>query len=292
MTSPAIEERIRRGSSRVELLTGASVEITAADRARLPEAARLLPAGTRVHLTFLGGEAATEREATAGAVADLGLTPVPHLAARRIRSRPELVGHLDRLAACGAGERAFLVAGDPPHPLGPYDDALALLDSPLLTGHRELGVAGYPDGHPAIATETLWRALATKAAVLAARGQAGSVVTQFGFDADRVLGWIAEARQRGVELPVRVGVAGPASARKLLRFAARFGVASSAGIVRKYGLSLTNLLQPAGPDRFVEALVSGYDPVRHGEVTLHLYTFGDLPRAAEWLAVALDRSRP
>jgi hypothetical protein len=33
---------------------------------------------------------------------------------------------------------------------------------------------------------------------------------------------------------------GPAGVRRLLRYAARFGVSTSAGIARKYGLSLTS----------------------------------------------------
>ncbi|WP_245665095.1 hypothetical protein [Actinoplanes subtropicus] len=89
---------------------------------------------------------------------------------------------------------------------------------------------------------------------------------------------------KGIDLPVRIGLPGPAGIRKLLRFAARFGVGTSASIARKYGLSLTNLMGTAGPDKFLRALATDYHPDRHGEVKLHFYPFGGLRATSEWLA--------
>ena len=91
-------------------------------------------------------------------------------------------------------------------------------------------------------------------------------------------------RQHGITLPVRVGVPGPAGVRRLLSYASRFGVSTSAGIARKYGLSLTSLMGTAGPDRFIRELAAGYDPARHGEVKLHFYTFGGLRATSEWIS--------
>ncbi|MEF9906894.1 hypothetical protein [Streptomyces sp. P9-A2] len=61
-------------------------------------------------------------------------------------------------------------------------------------------------------------------------------------------------------MPVRVGVPGPAGVRRLLRYAARFGIGTSVGIAKKYGLSLTNLVSTAGPDRFIHALAERLRP--------------------------------
>jgi methylenetetrahydrofolate reductase (NADPH) len=44
------------------------------------------------------------------------------------------------------------------------------------------------------------------------------VITQFGFDAVQVLGWLTEVRARGIGLAVRVSVPGPASVRRLNAF--------------------------------------------------------------------------
>jgi methylenetetrahydrofolate reductase (NADPH) len=130
----------------------------------------------------------------------------------------------------------------------------------------------------------LWSALEAKVAALASHGLPGSVITQFGFDVDPVLTWIEAVRERGISLPIRVGVPGPAGVRRLLTYAARFGVGTSAGIARKYGFSITNLMGTAGPDRFIRSLADAYDPRRHGEVKLHFYTFGGLKATADWIA--------
>jgi methylenetetrahydrofolate reductase (NADPH) len=78
-------------------------------------------------------------------------------------------------------------------------------------------------------------------------------------------------------------VPGPAGIKRLLSFAARFGVASSAGIAKKYGLSLTNLMGTAGPDKFIKRLAKKLDPAKHGVVKLHFYTFGGLTATSEWI---------
>jgi methylenetetrahydrofolate reductase (NADPH) len=271
---------------RTPLLADFSLEMTGKDVAGLADAAPGIPPGTRIHVTFLGSEDLPTRVAAARAVRELGFVPVPHLSARRLPSRPAFEEFLGALRAEGACTDVLVVGGDPAVPEGPYPDALSLIDSGLLTryGVRRAAVAGYPEGHPAIPDHVLWSALAGKAAALAGQGLAGSVVTQFGFDADAVLGWIEQARGRGVALPVRVGVPGPAGVRRLMAYAARFGVGTSASIARKYGLSLTHLMGTAGPDRFLHALAEGYDPARHGDVTIHFYTFGGLGATARWVA--------
>lgn len=268
------------------LLDGFSLEMTGKDVAHLEAAREAVPPGTRVNVAFLGTETQELRLAAVRAAARLGFVPVPHLSARRLRSRAELAEFLAALHEAGATERVFVVGGDPAVPRGPFPDTLSVLRSGLLQeyGVRHVGVSGYPEGHPAIDGPVLWSAIEEKAAVLREQGLDGSVITQFGFDVEPVLTWVEELRSRGVDLPVRVGVPGPAGVRRLLSYATRFGVGTGAGIARKYGFSLTNLMGTAGPDRFVQDLAEGYDPVRHGDLGLHFYTFGGLAATADWVA--------
>jgi methylenetetrahydrofolate reductase (NADPH) len=180
----------------------------------------------------------------------------------------------------------LIVAGDPPEPLGPYPDASSVIGSGLLEEHgvRRVSVAGHPSGHPAVAKDVLWRALAGKAAALEQRGLEASVVTQFGFDAAAVLTWLADVRARGVQLPVRVGVPGPATIRRLLWYASQCGVTVSASVAREYGFSRTDLGGTAGPDRFIRALASGYEERLHGDVKLHFNTFTKIAATAQWIS--------
>lgn len=262
-----------------------SFEMTAKDVAALSEAAELMPAGTLVNVTFLGNEDADLRLAASKAVREAGLVPVPHIAARRLSGRGELEAFLAGLAADAAVNRVVVIGGDPSEPMGPFPSALDVIESGLLEAHdvQHVSIGGYPEGHPDISGPVLWQALEDKATALAERGLGGSIITQFGFDVDAVLRWVDDVRDRGIKLPIRVGVPGPAGVRRLLKYAKRFGVSTSAGIVQKYGLSLTNLVSTAGPDRFVRDLAGRLDHDEHGTVRLHFYTFGGLAATATWI---------
>ncbi|MDJ0463806.1 methylenetetrahydrofolate reductase [Streptomyces sp. H27-C3] len=273
-------------SAVVSLLEDFSLEMTGKDVPTLEEARDCIPAGTRINITFLGNEDLGVRLAAARAVQQFGYTPVPHISARRLRSRAELEQFLDALRSAGTAENVFVIGGDPPTPHGPYDDSLALIESGLLQeyGVRHVGISGYPAGHPAIAGPTLWSAIKDKTAALARHELTGDIITQFGFDATPVLTWVEAVRARGIDTPVRIGVPGPAGIKRLMTYATRFGVGTSTSIAKKYGFSITNLMGTAGPDRFVRALADGYDPHRHGVIKLHFYTFGGIKASARWVA--------
>jgi methylenetetrahydrofolate reductase (NADPH) len=267
------------------LLDDFSLEMTGKDVPGLLEAAPLLPAGTRINVTFLGNEDLQMRLTAAKAVLDGGFVPVPHISARRIADQAMLEEFLAALQAQGTSEHVFAVGGDPHTPEGPYEDSLAVIQTGLLEryGARDISIAGYPEGHPDIATDRLWAALTGKATSLATRKTRGTILTQFGFDEEPVVAWIERVRELGIDHEIRVGVPGPAGIKRLLAFAARFGVASSAGIAKKYGLSLTNLMGTAGPDKFISRLAARLDPETHGVVKLHFYTFGGLVATSEWI---------
>jgi methylenetetrahydrofolate reductase (NADPH) len=268
------------------LLADFSLGVTWRDIPELEQSRAVIPPGTRVHVGFQDSDDTAARISTARAVKRSGFVPVPIISARRQLSEGMLREYLAGLRAESTSRHVLVVAGDPAQPRGPYPDAASVIGSGLLEeyGVREVSVAGHPGGHPAVTDSVLWSALAGKTAALERRGLGGGVVTQFGFDASQVLAWLAEARSRGLRLPVRVGVPGPASVRRLLAYASRCGVAVSAPVAWEYGFSLTKPTGTAGPGRFIHALASGYDPQLHGAVKLHFNSFGGIAATAEWIS--------
>ncbi|WP_051741713.1 methylenetetrahydrofolate reductase [Streptomyces xylophagus] len=268
------------------LLEDFSLEMTGKDVPKLEEARHFIPQGTRINVTFLGNENLGMRLEASRAVKRLGFVPVPHISARRLGSQADFEEFLAGLRADGTCANVFTVGGDPTRPEGPYEDSLALIETGLLReyGVRHVSISGYPEGHPDIAGDALWSALREKSASIAEQELDGSVITQFGFDVDPVLAWLEKVRAEGITLPVRIGVPGPAGVRRLMSYATRFGVGTSASIAKKYGLSITNLMGTAGPDKFLRALADGYDPARHGDIKIHFYTFGGLRATSEWIA--------
>ncbi|MFI7583475.1 methylenetetrahydrofolate reductase [Kocuria sp. M1N1S27] len=267
------------------LLQDFSLEMTGKDVPALLDSVHAISVGTKVNVTFLGNEDLDMRVAAARAVRDNGFLPVPHISARRLHSEQETREFLEALQAVNATESVFVVGGDPSEPMGPYDSSTDLIASGLFAeyGVKEVNIAGYPEGHPDITDAMLWDHLQRKSALLKDQGLQSTILTQFGFDADPIIDWVREVRARGIDSTIRLGIPGPAGIKRLLSYAKRFGVATSAGIVKKYGFSITNLLGTAGPDKFVADLAErlAAEPTA-GDVKVHLYAFGGLQATSEW----------
>lgn len=264
---------------------GFSLEMTAKDEASLRDAAPLIPAETPIAVTYLPGEEVDARVAATIAVRELGFEPMPHFSARRITSEDDFEAYLKAVVEKAGVRRCFIVAGDPPEPQGPYFDTMALIATGAFerAGIQAIGIGGHPEGHPNMSEAECWAVLETKVREIESRGMAPLVVTQFGFDPDAFLVWLKELRARGIMCPVRIGIPGPAGIKRLLAFAARCGVGASASVMKKYGVSITNLLGTAGPDKLVDAFAKGLGD-EHGRVRLHFYPFGGLRKTVEWIA--------
>lgn len=273
------------GKARCNMIDGYSLEMTAKELNGLREAAPLIRPGTQVAVTFLPGEEMEQRVEAAKLVRALGFEPIVHLSARRLTSREELDGYLARITGEAGVKRVFLIAGDPPEPEGPFEDSLQVIESGLLEKHgiTIAGVGGHPEGHPNVSEADLWVWMERKINALRERGITPLVVTQFAFDDDAIVKWVGEMRKRGIDVPVRLGVPGPAGIKRLLGFAKRCGVGASANVMKKYGISLTNLIGSAGPDKLVDSLDRKLNDEEHGRVRLHFYPFGALKASAEWI---------
>lgn len=266
------------------MVSGYSIEMTAKDIDSLRAAAPSIRPTAPIAVTFLPNEDPAARIAAVKAVRDLGFEPMPHFSARRIQSTAEFEEYLAAAVGEAGVQRCFVIAGDPANPEGPFEDSMALIRSGAFerNGVAAIGVGGHPEGHPNMTVEQGFAVLEAKCSEIINRGMAPLIVTQFAFDAGGVLQWLELLRSRGVDVPVRVGIPGPAGIKTLLRFAARCGVGASAAVLTKYGISVSKLLGSAGPDKLIDALDRGLGP-EHGPVRLHFYPFGGLEKTVDWI---------
>jgi methylenetetrahydrofolate reductase (NADPH) len=174
---------------------------------------------------------------------------------------------------------------------GEFRSAMEVIDGGALQrrGICEIGVAGYPDGHPRLLQQDLDRALADKIRAAESTGLAVHIVTQFCFDAQAILQWIARLRDFGLEHPVRIGLAGPTNLATLLRYAKRCGVRASAhSLARQAGL-VRQLFAMSAPDALVRALAQARAERHLGEIAPHFFSFGGLARTARWAEAVAQR---
>jgi methylenetetrahydrofolate reductase (NADH) len=267
-------------------LDGFSLEAIRPSASDIDALKRAAPAGTKVYLNAVATRPPEDVAKYATALRTAGFEPVPHLVARNFTSREAFGDLLARLRNEAATYRVLVIAGDREDSAGPLESAIDAVESGLLQRHGidEIGIAGYPDGHPRISTDQLDRALAAKIEAAEQSGLKVHIVTQFGFDADIVIAWVRRLRALGIEQPVRIGMAGPTSLTALLRYAGRCGVrASAARMSRQVGL-MKNLFGIAAPDAIVRAVAEGSALGELGQIAAHFYSFGGLGGSARWVA--------
>jgi methylenetetrahydrofolate reductase (NADPH) len=261
-----------------------SVEATRPSDADIAALA-VLPRGTRVTISAVPHRAAEESISAAIRLRAAGLEPVPHVAVRNFASIDALDDFLARLNGEAEVRRVLVIAGDRSD-CGPFRCAADAIDSGLFRrrGIRALGIAGYPEGHPKIGNDALFKALAEKIAAAEATGLAVEIVTQFCFDARAILDYIARVRAFGFEQPLRIGLVGPTSLAALLRYAARCGVRASAqALAHRSGL-LRQMFALTVPDDLVRALAEAAP----ANVSVHFFSFGGLPATARWAQAVAD----
>jgi len=177
--APRVEPASDTVAAIASFMRGLSLEATrptAEDVAALKARA---PAGTPVYLSAVLTRPREDVVEQAARVRAAGLEPVSHLAVRNFASADALRRFLDRLTGKAGVRRLLVIAGDRAEPAGPFHGALEAIDFGLITrgGISEIGISGYPDGHPRIADHELDRLLAAK--LEAAHGRLGDVTPHF-----------------------------------------------------------------------------------------------------------------
>ena len=241
------------------------------------EKASLLPKAARVSVTASPAKGLDPTIQLAVKLQRQGFRANPHLSARMVKDRRHLKEILNVLSEAGIS-RALVVGGDATDS-GPFSDALALLRELDDVGHHfsDLGIAGYPEGHPFISDDLLRKALIDK------QRYAHYITTQMCFAPETIVSWLRSLRREGIELPVRVGIPGVIEPLRLARIAARIGVGTSARYVMKNRGLLFRLLRPGAyrPTRLLKALNQADGDL--GLVGLHIFTFNQIGPTVDWV---------
>ena len=164
MSSPASATEARTAARIAELVSAGSLEISPRELHRMGEVASLLPKDTCVYIPSLPGLPLARTLEMVSALRAAGLDPVPHVSARRILDKTEFRKFLRQCVDEYRVHRVLVIGGDEPKSKGPYNDSLEVLRDGLIAeaGIREIGVSGYPEGHPRISNQDLEKAFAEK----------------------------------------------------------------------------------------------------------------------------------
>ena len=277
----------------MRLMQDFSIEATPGELARLKTLPADLPPGSRVYIPWVPGNRLEQTVEAAIHLKALGMTPVPHIAARSVPDVAALDTLLASLRKEAGVQQVMLIAGSKPVPAGSLDSSLQVLNSGLLKRHQFTGLslAAHPEGSPDISAKALVAALQVKNAFARTSSAQVRLVTQFCFAGEPVVAWERAARIAGNRLPVHVGLAGLASLPRLLRYGQRCGVGASMQLLTGQGLRqgfrLLRVAARMDPGNIIVAVARArlQDPGSLFE-RFHFFPFGALDPTVAWAAAA------
>lgn len=246
----------------------------------------LFPPQTRVYVTDVGTDSAETITAGARRLRDLGYTAVPHFASRRLTTRKVLENRVAMLTAEAGVDDVLVIGGGLETQAGEFGATLEVLETGLFDRHgiRHIGVAGHPEGSPDFSDAVAVEALKLKQAFADRSDAEMRIVTQFGFDSARFIRWADGLAGDGINLPVHLGVAGPAKLTTLVKFAAMCGVGNSIAFLKKRAGAISTLMSGFDPDEIVNPIEQhALDHPTGAIKQIHVFPFGGMKKSAEWL---------
>ena len=111
-----------------------------------------------------------------------------------------------------------------------------------------------------------------------------AIATQFCFDANVVKKWADEIKKDGIDIPIHIGIAGPAKLKTLLKFSVECGIGSSMKILTQRAKDITKLLLPYKPTQILKDLSAFkvQDPEFNIE-QVHFFPFGGIKQTSDWV---------
>ncbi|WP_308914898.1 methylenetetrahydrofolate reductase [Jannaschia sp. LMIT008] len=270
-------------------LQGFSIEVMPRTAEKVDDFGAILPHGTRVYIAHIDGTPVDDMVATAARLRAEGMEPMPHFPARIVPDRATLRDWIARYRGEADIRQALILAGGVDRPAGEYADSMQLLGSGAFDGFERLHVAGHPEGNrdidPDGGTLTVSKALAWKQAFSERTDARMALATQFCFEAAPVIEWAQSIKAAGIDLPVHIGVAGPAKLQTLIKFAVACGVGPSLRVLQRRAADVTKLIRPFEPTEFVSALAEhkAADPSFAIEA-VHVFPLGGIAASADWLS--------
>lgn len=268
-------------------LANYSIEVMPRTAAKVEDFRALLPQGTRVYIAHIEGTPIDEMVATARRLAADGFNVMPHFPARIIADRATLGDWIARYQGEADVRQALLLAGGVANPVGDFDSSMQLLETGLFDGFTRLHVAGHPEGNrdidPDGSDRNVMQALHWKQAFSERTDAKMALATQFCFEAQPVIDWVNRLAAEGVDLPVHIGIAGPAKLQTLIKFAVACGVGPSMKVLQKRAKDVTKLVLPFEPTDVIRDLAAhkAANPDFAIE-SVHFFPLGGIKTNATW----------
>ena len=264
-----------------------SIEVMPRTAEKVDDFRGLLPQGTRVYIAHIEGTPIEDMVATAKRLNDGGFKVMPHFPARIIKDAATLADWIARYQGEADVKQALLLAGGVATPHGDFHSSMQLLETGQFGDFDRLHVAGHPEGNrdidPDGSIKNVSEALIWKQKFSSTTDAKMALATQFAFEAGPIIEWCNAIKTAGVDIPVHIGIAGPAKLQTLIKFAIACGVGPSLKVLQKRAMDVTKLLLPYEPTDVLAQLAAhkAANPDFNIEA-VHFFPLGGIKTNANW----------
>ena len=273
-----------------DFISGYSIEVIPRSAAKIESFAEILPKDTRVYIAHIQNEEIEAMVATAKRLYEEGFNVMPHIPARMIKNQSMLHDWISMYQNEAGVNEALLLAGGSSKPIGDFDSSIQLIESGLFdkAGFKRLHIAGHPEGckdiDPDGGCKNVLEALSWKQEFSKRTDASMAITTHFCFDADVVREWVDNIKNRGIDIPIHIGIAGPAKLQTLLKFSLECGVGASMKVLTKRAKDITKLLLPYEPIQIINALAKFKEAHSDFNVEqVHFFPLGGIKRTVDWV---------
>ena len=271
-------------------LNGYSIEVTPNAAAKIENFAEVLPVNTRIYIAHIEGTPFDEMLTTAKKITNEGFIPMPHFPARIIEDKDMLESWLSQYSEEANVQEALLIAGGSKEPAGVYDSSIQIIETELFDKYnfKRLHVAGHPEGNKDIDKDSTHtnvnKALSWKNEYAKRTDAQIAIATQFCFDSEAIIQWANSLIDMNIDLPVHIGIAGPAKLQTLIRYSIECGVGASMKVLQKRAKDITKLLLPYEPTSVISELAEykSQNPDFNIE-QVHFFPLGGTKTTANWV---------
>ncbi len=278
-----------------DFLVDFSIEVMPRTASKIESFKEILPQNTRVYIAHIEGVPIEEMIETAKRISDEGFAVMPHFPARIIKDHKTLEDWINRYQNDAGIEQALLLAGGVSNPHGDFTSSMQLVETELFEKYnfKHLHFAGHPEGNkdidPDNSSKNVDEALNWKQKFKERTNINLALTTQFCFEAGPVIEWADSLIKNGIDIPVHIGVAGPAKLQTLIKFSIACGVGPSLRVLQKRAKDIKKLLLPFEPNDFLETLAEHKKANPSFNITnVHFFPLGGINVNASWIKSATN----
>jgi methylenetetrahydrofolate reductase (NADPH) len=280
-----------------EFLTDFSIEVMPRTAAKIESFKEILPKNTRVYIAHIEGVPIKEMVQTAKRISSEGFNVMPHFPARIIKDKSTLEEWINMYQGEAGINQALLLAGGVDKPHGTFESSMQLVETELFERYnfKNLHFAGHPEGNKDIdkdgSNKNVDEALLWKQKFNERSDIDIAITTQFCFEAESVIEWANSLTNNGINIPIHIGVAGPAKLQTLIKFSIACGVGPSLKVLQKRAKDVKKLLLPFDPNDFLETLAKHKkENPKFNISNIHFFPLGGIVTNASWIKNSKNNS--